>query len=147
MSSVSAVLGRALIAALFVFSGAATLADPAPYQAMMRGAGLPFNLALPVAMFEIAAGLMLGLSLLTRMMVLLLSLFTVMTIVLIHNRWDDAVQMAMALKNLAILGGLLMILAHSGVRWEYKAFRRKQLLSDPALDRDPANHEGGLKTA
>lgn len=147
MSSLSALLGRVLIAALFVFSGAATLANPAACHAMLAAAGLPLGLAMPAAVFEIAAGLMLGLGLLTRMMVLLLSLFTVLTIVLIHNRWDDPVQMALALKNLAIFGGLLMVFAHSGVRWEYKAFRRKQLLTDPALDRDPANREGGLKTA
>lgn len=147
MSSISALLGRVLIAALFVFSGAATLADPSAYHAILAAAGLPLGLAVPVAGFEIAAGLMLGLGLLTRMMVVLLSLFTVLTIVLVHNRLDDAVQMAMALKNLAILGGLLMVFAHSGIRWEYKAMRRRQLDADPALDLDPANREGGLKTA
>jgi putative oxidoreductase len=124
MSTIAAVIGRILIALIFIVSGAAKVMIPAQYETMITGVGMPTGLALPTGIFEIVAGLCLVVGLMTRFTAVLLFGFVALATLLFHNRIDDPLQRAMALKNLAIMGGLLLVFAHSQMWWSYDAMRR-----------------------
>lgn len=124
MSTIAAVIGRILLAAIFLVSGAGKILDPAGTEAMMTGAGLPAGFAIPTGIFEILAGLCLAIGLMTRLTAVLLFGFVALATLLFHNRINEPLQMAMALKNLAIMGGLLLVFAHSQMWWSYDAMRR-----------------------
>lgn len=138
MSHIAALIGRILIAAMFVLSGFGKLFDVAGTEAMITGAGLPSGLAMPVAIFEIVAGLALALGFMTRFAAILLAGFTLLATLFFHNRLTDPMQQVLALKNLAIAGGLLGIFAHSQMRWSYdsmKLERRAEIAERDALQK------------
>ncbi len=138
MSTIAAVLGRILLAAIFVVSGAGKLVNPATFESMITGLGLPAGLAIPTGVFEIVAGLCLALGIMTRLTAVLLFGFVGLATLFFHNRFTDPLQLAMALKNLAIMGGLLLVFAHSQMWWSYdrmRLARRGELATHSADER------------
>ena len=123
MSTIAAVIGRILLALIFLVSGAGKIMNPAQYDAMITGVGLPAGLGLPTGIFEVIAGLFLAIGLMTRLTAILLFSFTALATLFFHNKISDPLQMAMALKNLAIMGGLLLVFAHSQMWWSYDRMR------------------------
>ena len=126
MSSVAAAIGRILIAFIFIVSGVTKLTTIAQTDASMVSAGLPAGLAVPVGVFELVVGLCLAIGLMTRLASLLLIVFVALATVLFHNRFTDPDQAAHAMKNLAIMGGLLAVFAHSQMRWSYDWMRAER---------------------
>ena len=111
-----AVLGRLLIATIFVLSGASKVAAPAATISMIQSAGLPFatlGLAISVAV-EIGGGLALILGYHTRLAGLALFAFTLATALAFHSNFADQNQFIDFLKNIAMAGGLLQIVAFGG---------------------------------
>lgn len=127
-------VGRVLFVVLFVFSGASKLFDIASTtQAVTEKVALPAILspymlqlegitAMPTAQMlailagavEIIAGLFIALNVGTRFFAILLVLFVAVTTFYFHNFWDmtgaDRINnMIHALKNLSLIGGLLVI--------------------------------------
>ena len=124
MSTIAAVLGRILLALIFIVSGAGKLMAPATFESMITGVGLPAGLAIPTGLFEIAAGLCLAVGLMTRLTSVLLFGFVALATLFFHNRFNEPDQMVAALKNLAIMGGLLLVFAHSQMWWSWDSIRR-----------------------
>jgi len=124
MSSIAAIIGRIFLAIIFVVSGATKLMDVGGTEAMITGAGLPGGLAIPTAVFELVAGLLLALGLMTRLASILLAGFTLLAALLFHNQLTDPMQSAMFLKNVAIAGGLLLVFAHSQIWYGWDRVRR-----------------------
>jgi len=123
MSMIAAVIGRILLAMIFVISGLQKVVDPAPAAAMLEGVGLPTNFALPTGIFELVAGLLLAIGLMTRLAAFLLFVFVGLTTFFFHNPFGDPLQATMALKNVAIMGGMLMVVAYGQMRWSYDHWR------------------------
>ncbi len=69
-------------------------------------------LAWPTILLEIVGGAALIVGFQTRIAALLLAGFTVLAGLLYHFQPADQMQMTMFLKNLAIAGGLLLLVAH-----------------------------------
>jgi len=126
MSWIAAVLGRLLLAALFFASGLQKLIDPAPTAAALEAAHLPASLALPTGLFESVAGVLLAVGLMTRLVAVLLAGFTALTILFFHNQFADPVQGVQAVKNIAIIGGLLMVFAYGQMRGSYDYLREQR---------------------
>jgi putative oxidoreductase len=112
------VVGRALIAPLFLLSGFHKIAGFSAVAGMMAKAGMPFAEVLLVGaiVFELGGGLMVLLGWHARWGALLLAIFTIPATLIFHNFWAvDAAQVQSQLnhfmKNLAILGGLIYIMA------------------------------------
>ena len=117
MASIAAMIGRILLGALFVFAGLGKVMDTAGTGAYMEAESpFPGSLALFVGLFEIVAGLVLASGFMTRIASLALIVFTALATLFFHEKITDQVQSAMALKNLAIIGGLLMVFAYGQVR-------------------------------
>jgi putative oxidoreductase len=107
------VLGRVLIALIFVMSGLSKIAAPAATIAYIQSAGAPLPpLAFAVAVIvEVVGGLALIAGFRTRLAAAVLAVFTLATAVLFHNNMADQNQMIHFLKNIAITGGLLQVIA------------------------------------
>lgn len=131
MAVLAAIVGRLCIAVLFVMAGVGKLMDPAgTSQYITSVTSLAGNLAVPVGVFELVAGLLLGLGVMTRLVSLALIGFTALATLWFHNQVTDPTQATMALKNLAIIGGLLMVFAYGQVSWRISTWRERDRRHD-----------------
>jgi putative oxidoreductase len=130
---IAAVIGRLLIAVMFIVSGLQKIADPGPTAQMLSATNLPANLALPTGVFELIAGLLLAVGLMTRLVSIVLFVFVGLTIFFFHNQFTDPLQGTLALKNLAIMGGLLMTFAYGQVRGTFDYMRERRRTYDAEL--------------
>ena len=106
-------LGRLLIALIFVLSGLSKIAASANTIAYIQSAGAPFAPAAfgIAAIVEVIGGLALLVGFQTRLVAAILATFTLAAAVLFHNNLADQNQMIHFMKNLAITGGLLQVVA------------------------------------
>jgi putative oxidoreductase len=121
-------VGRILIAVIFVKSGVEKLGTYAGTQAYMEAAGVPGALLPAVIALEVLGGLALVLGFKTRLDALALAGFTVLAGLLFHTA-PDQIQQLMLLKNLAIAGGLLVLAARGAGAWSLDS--RNSRLSAP----------------
>ena len=129
--SLAALLGRLFVAAVFVLSGINKVGNFSGTAAFMSSAGLPMAelLLVPTIAIEIICGLMLVLGWQTRFAALILLLFMIPVTLVFHNPWA-ATEAALAqqqmihfLKNLAIMGGLLNLIAFGAGSYSIEARR------------------------
>jgi putative oxidoreductase len=120
-----ALVGRVMIAAIFILSGASKLADPAGTIGYIASAGLPLpQLAFAgAAAVELLGGWALVLGYRTRLVALALAIFSVMAALSIHSALSDQNQFIHFFKNIAMAGGLLQVVAFGGGRLSLDARR------------------------
>lgn len=124
MSTIAAIIGRVFLAVIFILAGFNKIMDPGATAQYIEGVTtLPGSLALPVGVFELVFGLLLAVGFMTRLASILLAGFCLLTIFFFHNQFGDQTQMTMALKNLAIAGGLLCVFAYGQVRGTFDQMR------------------------
>jgi putative oxidoreductase len=106
-------IGRVLLAFLFVFSGIGKIAAPAATMGYISAMGLPLPaVALGGAIaVEVIGGLMLAFGLYTRTTALIMAAFTLVTGLVFHSAIGDQNQLIHLLKNFSIAGGLLQVAA------------------------------------
>jgi len=111
-----ALAARLALAAIFIVSGWGKLAGPEGTAAYIAAKDLPapMLLAILAGVAELAGGLALAAGLFTRQAALGLALFLVPTTIFFHNPIGleaaaAQMQQVQALKNVAILGGLLAL--------------------------------------
>ena len=111
--SVLPLIGRILLAVLFLLSGLSKLGNPAGTQGYIASVGLPFPVLAFVisAVVEIGGGALLLIGYRTRLAAVALAIFTVAAAVFFHHAFGDQNQMIHFMKNLAITGGLLQVIA------------------------------------
>jgi putative oxidoreductase len=126
MSLIAAVIGRLLLAVMFIVSGLQKIVDPGPTAQLLEATNLPANLALPTGLFELVAGVLLAIGLMTRLVAVVLAAFAALTIFFFHNQFADPLQGTLALKNLAIIGGLLTVFAYGQMRGSYDYMRAQR---------------------
>jgi putative oxidoreductase len=108
---VADLLGRVLIATLFILSGWSKIAGYAGTQAYMQSAGVPGGVLPLVILLELGGGLAIVLGLYTRAVALLLAGFSIVAGFLFHGGADQISQI-MLMKNIAIAGGFLFLVAN-----------------------------------
>ncbi len=138
IQSLIAFLGRALLSIIFIASGvnkiliwqsteqcftqaltswlAVSVGNPTLQNAIEFGLANAFLLLVIAVVFEIVGGLLVFLSLWVRFGAFLLILFLIPTTMTFHHFWelqgvDREMQMIHFMKNVSILGGLLVVLA------------------------------------
>ena len=108
----TALVGRACLSAIFLISGVSKLVSPGTTVAAIESVGLPFaqvGLALAVAI-ELVCGAALVAGFKVRWSAGILAAFTVTTAIFFHSAFADPNQFTHFLKNIAITGGLLLVL-------------------------------------
>ncbi|MGY2488450.1 DoxX family protein [Cupriavidus sp. CP313] len=108
-----AVIGRLLIATVFIVSGLGKLAAPGATIGYIEAMGLPApSLAFVAAMaLELAGGVLLIVGYHARTVAALLAAYSVLTALVFHHGFGDQNQVFHFLKNLAMAGGLLQVIA------------------------------------
>jgi putative oxidoreductase len=134
LSGLFALIGRIMLALIFIISGAMKLTDLPGTGTYMAGVGLPAELALPAALLEIVGGLMIVFGVFTRLTALVFAAFCLLTALLFHRETADPIQAAMAFKNIAIAGGFLCLFAYDQKSWSFDSYRsRKRREADARL--------------
>ena len=123
----AALAGRVLLAVLFLLSGIGKLTQPGMTLAYISAAGLPFpQLALVgSALIELGGGVALIAGYRTRVAAALLAVFSVLAALFFHSALYDQNQLIHFLKNFAIAGGLLQVVAFGGGRLSLDARRAR----------------------
>jgi putative oxidoreductase len=113
-----ALVGRVLLALMFVLAGISKLAGLQGTAGSIGSVGLPAPMALAVltGVFEVAAGLALAVGWRARWAAVALAGFTVLASLVFHRFWavpadQQMVQQLMFMKNLAVAGGLFVVAA------------------------------------
>jgi putative oxidoreductase len=104
--------GRVLLAALFLLSGIGKLSAYSGTAAYMASVGVPGALLPIVIALEIGGALAVIVGWQTRIAAFLLAGFTLVSAFIFHTHFADQVQMIMFWKNVAITGGLLLLVVH-----------------------------------
>lgn len=111
--AIAALCARVLMSAVFLLSGISKLTNPGGTLAYIASAGLPlpeFCYGMAV-LIEILGAVLLIVGYKTRLVATLLAIFSVAAAAAFHNDVGDQGQLVHFLKNLAIAGGLLQIVA------------------------------------
>lgn len=104
-------IGRILLALLFVISGVGKLLSWEGTASYMELSSIPSELLPLVILLEIVAGMAIILGWHTKIAALCLAVFTLLTALLFHMDFGNELQMAMFMKNLAITGALLLLMS------------------------------------
>lgn len=109
MNQYAHLVGRILIAVIFVFAGAGKIADPAGTIGYMESVGLPGILLWPTIALELLGGIAIIVGFQTRLVAWLLAIFCIVAAVLFHRDFTDPMQTVLFLKDIAIAGGFFML--------------------------------------
>ena len=106
-------IGRILLAVIFILSGVSKLANPAGTQGYIASVGLPLPLLayIVAVVVEIGGGVLLLAGYRTRLAAAAMAVFTVAAAVFFHHAFGDQNQFIHFMKNIAIAGGLLQVFA------------------------------------
>jgi putative oxidoreductase len=122
----AALVGRLLLAAIFLHEAWSKLTGYAGALAYMEVYGLPGQL-LPLAIgTELGCGLLIVLGFYTRAAALILAGFCVATAVLFHINLGDRNQLLHFEKDLAIAGAFLVLFAHGSAVWSLDALLKRK---------------------
>ena len=105
-------LGRLMLATIFVVAGVGKIGAYAATAGYMAALGVPAVLLPVVIALELGGGIALALGWQTRLVAFLLGGFTMLAALVFHNDLADQIQQIMFLKNTAIAGAFLMLLAN-----------------------------------
>ena len=106
------VLGRIFISSLFIVEAIRKFFSPDEGMIYMSDYGVPEILFYPSLIFEFVVPLILIVGFKTRFFASLLFLFVLSVTVIFHTDFSNNMQMISFLKNLAIMGGLLIIISN-----------------------------------
>ena len=117
IQTLSAPLGRLLLALIFIVSGVGKIGAYAGTQAYMDSMGVPGVLLPLVIALEILGGLAIIVGWQARIAAFLLAGFCLLSAVLFHGNIGDQGEQIQFLKNLGLAGGFLLIVAHGAGAW------------------------------
>ncbi len=106
------VLGRIFISSLFIVEAIRKFFSPDEGMIYMSDYGVPEILFYPSLIFEFVVPLIVIAGFKTRFFASLLFLFVLSVTVIFHTDFSNNMQMISFLKNLAIMGGLLIIISN-----------------------------------
>lgn len=154
-SDLALLIGRVALAALFIPAGLSKLTNVSGFAGSLENRGLPFAdlLALAGAAIEFFGGIAVLVGFQTRVAAVLMVLFTVAATLIAHRFWEfdgaaRVTQQSAFFKNLAIVGGYLVLMVSGGGRFsidrlwrrwrlgtERRVGERRQSWSVPRLSR------------
>jgi putative oxidoreductase len=123
--------GRALIALLFIPAGFGKIAGFAGVTGYIasKGVPLPAVAAAIAVLVELGLGLLLLIGFQARLAALGIAIFTAVITFIFHNYWAVPAEQVMAqqqafFKNIAVVGGLLLIVAYGAGGWSVDGKRK-----------------------
>jgi len=120
-TAVTQLSGRVLLSVIFVTAGVSKIGTYAGTQGYMESMGVPGVLLPLVIALEVGAGLAVLIGWQTRISAFLLACFSVLSALIFHADFGDQMQSILFMKNLAMAGGLLMLVANGAGSWSIDA--------------------------
>lgn len=113
--------GRILLSLIFLMSGIGKIAGYEATAGYMSAMGVPGALLPVTIVLEIAGAVAIMAGWKTRIAAFLLAGFTLVAAVIFHSNFGDQIQMIMFLKNVAIVGAFVMLMAKGAGRYSLDA--------------------------
>jgi putative oxidoreductase len=117
-------VGRILLALIFLIAGAGKISNPAGTMQYMQAMGVPTVLFWPTVALEVFGGVAIVIGYQTRVAALALAGFCLVSALLFHRQFGDQMQMIMFLKNLAMTGGFLLLASTGATAFSVDQSRR-----------------------
>jgi len=117
LANLSQLSGRAMLAAMFIMAGFSKIGGYAGTQAYMDSVGVPGLLLPAVIALEVIGGLAILAGYQTRIAAVLLAGFTLVAAFIFHSDFSQQMQSTLFMKNIAIAGAFLMLLAQGPGQW------------------------------
>jgi putative oxidoreductase len=105
-------VGRILLAHIFLIAGLNKISGYSGTQGYMEAMGVPGELLPLVILLEIGGALALIVGWQTRLAAYALAVFCVVSALIFHSNLADQMQMILFMKNWAMAGGLLVLAAN-----------------------------------
>ena len=126
MEKVTQLLARLMMGQIFLIAGLQKIGGYEGTQGYMESAGVPGMLLPLVILVEAGGGLALIIGWQTKLVAMVLALFTLAAAVLFHNNFADQMQMIMFMKNIAISGGLMLLAVYGAGGYSVDSRRNKR---------------------
>jgi putative oxidoreductase len=114
-------LGRILIAAIFLLAGLNKIGGYAGTQGYMESMGVPGGLLPLVIAVEVLGAVAIIAGWHTRLFAFLLAGFSIVSALIFHRALGDPMQFILFMKNLAMAGGFLFLVARGPGDWSLDA--------------------------
>ena len=105
-------LGRIFLSALFLIEGFGKISNQENVIMYMEDYGVPEILFVPATVLEILFPLLLIVGYKTKWAAAVMALFTFTVAIIFHTDFSEGMQMIFFLKDLAIAGGFMIIVAY-----------------------------------
>ena len=105
-------IGRILLSALFLIEGIGKISMQEDVIMYMADYGVPEILFIPAIILEILFPLLLIIGYKTKLSALIMALFTLTVAIIFHTNFSEGMQMIFFLKDIAIAGGFMIIIAY-----------------------------------
>jgi len=109
MTAVAFLIGRGLLAALFILAGLSKIVGPKPFLAHMKQEGVPAFLFPFVVVLEIGCGAALLAGFHAMIAAAILSAFCIATAIVFHRHFADRAERTQFAKDVALAGALLVL--------------------------------------
>ena len=124
LTAATQMTGRVLMSAIFIMAGISKLGAYAATQGYMESMGVPGMLLPLVILLELGGGLTVVLGWQTRISAFLLAGFCIISALIFHANFGDQMQSILFMKNLAMAGGFLFLVAGGAGAWSLDARRQ-----------------------
>jgi putative oxidoreductase len=124
LTAATRMTGRVLMSAIFVMAGISKLGSYAATQGYMESMGVPGILLPLVILLELGGGVTVLLGWQTRISAFLLAGFCIVSALIFHANFGDQMQSILFMKNLAMAGGFLFLVADGAGVWSLDARRQ-----------------------
>ena len=105
-------IGRVLLSALFLIEGLGKISMREDVVMYMEDYGVPGMLFVPATILEILFPLFLIVGYKTKWAASIMALFTFVVAIIFHTDFSEGMQMVFFLKDIAIAGGFMIIVAY-----------------------------------
>jgi len=109
--------GRVFLSVMFLVSGLGKIGAYSGTAAYMASQGVPGALLPVVIATEVAGAAAIIVGWKTRIAALLLAGFTLLTALVFHNNFANQIEAIMFMKNFAIAGGFMLLVANGAGAW------------------------------
>ena len=112
MTNIIDLIGRIFISVLFFLNGIFKIKNYDGTIEWMDSYDLPGVMIIPAIVIEIVAPLLIVIGYKTKIAAAFLFLFCILTAFIFHNDFNDQIQLTAFLKNIALAGGFLFLIAN-----------------------------------
>ena len=112
MTKILDLIGRIFISSIFLLSAFNKIGNYEGTLGWMASFGLPGFLLAPAILLEVIAPILIILGYQTKIAAAALSLFCIATAFIFHNDFSDQMQVIAFMKNIALAGGFLFLVAN-----------------------------------